>query len=118
MMLLRGQLHMREDLLTDYQLKSHMTGDCHVRFREGLGGKFPRSTRLPYNAFKSNLLLIISVIFNSGLSPEAPFPFFKLCVGQFTNISYTVRSSLHITTRRFNEVPSVSELACVFAKSR
>ena len=22
-----------------------MTGDCHVRFCEGLGGKFPRSTR-------------------------------------------------------------------------
>ena len=31
MMLLRGQLQMREDLLTDYQLKSRMTGDCHVR---------------------------------------------------------------------------------------
>jgi hypothetical protein len=46
MMLLRGQLQMWEDLLTDYQLKSRMTGDCHVRFREGLGGKFPRSTRL------------------------------------------------------------------------
>jgi hypothetical protein len=46
MMLLRGQLQLREDLLTDYQLKSRMTGDCHVRFREGLGGKFPRSTRL------------------------------------------------------------------------
>ena len=49
MMLLRGQLQMREDLLTDYQLKSRMTGDCHVRFREGLGGKFPRSTRLSKN---------------------------------------------------------------------
>ena len=46
MMLLRAQLQMWEDLLTDYQLKSRMTGDCHVRFREGLGGKFPRSTRL------------------------------------------------------------------------
>ena len=41
MMLFRGQLLMREDLLTDYQLKSRMTGDCHVRFREGLGGKSP-----------------------------------------------------------------------------
>ncbi len=28
--------------------KSRMTGDCHVRFREGLGVKFPRATRL-YN---------------------------------------------------------------------
>ena len=26
--------------------KSRMTGDCHVRFREGLGVKFPRATRL------------------------------------------------------------------------
>ncbi len=25
---------------------SRMTGDCHVRFCEGLGGKFPRPTRL------------------------------------------------------------------------
>jgi hypothetical protein len=41
MMLLRGQLQLREDLLTDYQLKSRMTGDCHVRFREGLGGSSP-----------------------------------------------------------------------------
>ena len=27
--------------------KSRMTGDCHVRICEGLGVKFPRSTR-PY----------------------------------------------------------------------
>jgi len=26
--------------------KSRMTGDCHVRFCEGLGVKFPRATRL------------------------------------------------------------------------
>ena len=26
--------------------KSRMTGDCHVRFRERLGVKFPRPTRL------------------------------------------------------------------------
>jgi hypothetical protein len=45
MMLLYRQLLMREDLFTDYQLKSRMMGDYHVRFREGLGGKFPRSTR-------------------------------------------------------------------------
>ena len=31
MMLLRRQLQMREDLLTDYQLKSRMMGDYHVR---------------------------------------------------------------------------------------
>jgi hypothetical protein len=34
-----------EDLLTEYQLTSRMMGDYHVRFCEGLGGKFPRSTR-------------------------------------------------------------------------
>ena len=46
MMLLLGQLLLREDLLTDYLLKSRMMGDYHVRFRERLGGKLPRSTRL------------------------------------------------------------------------
>ena len=45
MMLLRRQLLMQEDLLTDYLLKSRMMREYHVRFREGLGGKFPRSTR-------------------------------------------------------------------------
>jgi len=35
------QLQMREDLLTDYQLKSRMMGDYYARFREGLGGSSP-----------------------------------------------------------------------------
>ena len=29
--------------------KSLVTGDCHARFREGLGVKFPRPTRSPYS---------------------------------------------------------------------
>ena len=41
MMLLRGQLQMREDLLTDYQLKSLMMGNYHARFSEGPGGSSP-----------------------------------------------------------------------------
>ena len=45
MMLLREQLRKREDLLTDYQLKSRMMGDYHVRFCERLGVKFPLPTR-------------------------------------------------------------------------
>jgi len=34
-----------------------MTGDCHVRFREGLGVKFPRATRsLKYQGIKKVLI--------------------------------------------------------------
>ena len=39
--------------------KSRMTGDCHVRICEGLGGKFPRSPHLSFqwtaNFFMSDL---------------------------------------------------------------
>ena len=33
-----------------------MTGDCHVRFREGLGGKLPRSTRRIHTLHDRQLL--------------------------------------------------------------
>ncbi len=33
-------------LLDEFVWKSRMTGDCHVRFCEKLGGKFPGLTRL------------------------------------------------------------------------
>jgi len=32
-------------------MKSRMTGDCHVRFCEGLGVKLPRPTRLCTEAY-------------------------------------------------------------------
>ena len=47
-MLLGDQLHLQEELLTDYQLKSRMMGDYHVRFCERLGVKFPWPTRFTF----------------------------------------------------------------------
>jgi len=44
-MLLREQPCKWDDSLTDYQLKSRMMGDYHVRFCERLGVKFPLPTR-------------------------------------------------------------------------
>jgi hypothetical protein len=44
-MLLREQRRKPDDLLTDYQLKSRMMGDYHVRFCERFGVKFPLPTR-------------------------------------------------------------------------
>jgi hypothetical protein len=49
MMLLRKQLRKWEDLLTDYQLKSRMMGDYHVRFCERLRVKLPLPTRRALN---------------------------------------------------------------------
>ena len=42
---LREQPCKWDDSLTDYQLKSRMMGDYHVRFCERLGVKFPLPTR-------------------------------------------------------------------------
>jgi len=73
MMLLRRQLQMREDLLTDYQLKSRMMGDYHVRFCEGLGGKFPRSTRpMAYNTLDAIIethIINLTIYFNLTYNP-------------------------------------------------
>jgi hypothetical protein len=66
-MLLREQPCKWDDSLTDYQLKSRMMGDYHVRFCERLGVKFPLPTRLgqdapPITTSKMKALILILLL--------------------------------------------------------
>jgi hypothetical protein len=47
-----------------------MTGDCHVRLREGLRGKFPWSTRLYDMNFKPKIFTDITKPAKQSFSPN------------------------------------------------
>ena len=57
-------------------IKSRMMREYHVRFREGLGGKFPRSTR------RSKILRFLKIFYGYVFHKIVPQNFYK-CMNKF-----------------------------------